>query len=123
VIAKVEPLTPARALRGPFDYLLTGDLEAVRVGSMLVVPFGRRRLLGVVVDLAGESEIAAERLTQPLAALEADVPEALVGLGLWVAREYVSTPARGLALVLPPGTGTGTGRPLRPRRSLRAALT
>jgi primosomal protein N' (replication factor Y) (superfamily II helicase) len=123
VIAKVEPLTPARALRGPFDYLLTGDLEAVGVGSMLVVPFGRRRLLGVVVDLAMESEIAAERLTQPLAALEADVPEALVGLGLWVAREYVSTPARGLALVLPPGTGTGTGRPLRPRRSLRAALT
>ena len=123
MIAKVEPLTPARALRGPFDYLLTGDLEAVGVGSMLVVPFGSRRLLGVVVDLARESDLDAERLVQPLAALEADVPEGLVGLGLWVAREYVSTPARGLALVLPPGTGTGTGRPLRPRRSLRAALT
>jgi primosomal protein N' (replication factor Y) (superfamily II helicase) len=123
VIAKVEPLTPARALRGPFDYLLTGDLETVGVGSMLVVPFGSRRLLGVVVDLARESDLDAGRLVQPLAALEADVPEGLVGLGLWVAREYVSTPARGLALVLPPGTGTGTGRPLRPRRSLRAALT
>ncbi|HVD59122.1 MAG TPA: primosomal protein N' [Thermoleophilaceae bacterium] len=123
MIAKVEPLTPARALRGPFDYLLTGDLEAVGVGSMLVVPFGSRRLLGVVVDLARESDLDAERLVQPLAALEADVPEGLVGLGLWVAREYVSTPARGLALVLPPGTGTGAGRPLRPRRSLRAAIT
>ena len=123
MIAKVEPLTPARALRGPFDYLLTGDLESVGVGSMLVVPFGRRRLLGVVVGLSEESEIARERLTQPLAALEADVPEELVGLGLWVAREYVSTPARGLALVLPPGTGTGSGRPVIPRRSLRAALT
>ena len=31
--------------------------------------------------------------------------------------------ARGLALVLPPGTGTGAGRPLVPRRSLRAGLT
>ncbi len=90
---------------------------------MLVVPFGRRRLLGVVVELAERSELPAERLVQPLAALEADVPEPLVRLGLWVAREYVSTPARGLALVLPPGTGTGAGRPLRPRRSLRAALT
>ena len=90
---------------------------------MLVVPFGRRRLLGVVVDLAEESELAPERLAEPLSALEADVPESLVRLGLWVAREYVSTPARGLALVLPPGTGTGSGRPLRPRRSLRAALT
>jgi primosomal protein N' (replication factor Y) (superfamily II helicase) len=123
VIAKVEPLTPARALRGPFDYRLAGALEGVGVGSMLVVPFGRRRLLGVVVDLAERSELPAERLVQPLAALEADVPEPLVRLGLWVAHEYVSTPARGLALVLPPGTGTGAGRPLRPRRSLRASLT
>jgi primosomal protein N' (replication factor Y) (superfamily II helicase) len=123
VIAKVEPLTPARALRGPFDYRLAGALEGVGVGSMLVVPFGSRRLLGVVVELAERSEIPPERLVQPLAALEADVPEQLVRLGLWVAREYVSTPARGLALVLPPGTGTGAGRPLLPKRSLRAALT
>jgi primosomal protein N' (replication factor Y) (superfamily II helicase) len=123
VIAKVEPLTPARALRGPFDYLLGDELAGVGVGSMLVVPFGRRRLLGVVVDLAGSSDVPAERLVEPLSALEADVPETLVRLGLWVAAEYVSTPARGLALVLPPGTGTGAGRPLRPRRSLRAALT
>jgi primosomal protein N' (replication factor Y) (superfamily II helicase) len=123
VIAKVEPLTPARALRGPFDYRLDGELAAAGVGSMLVVPFGRQRLLGVVVDLAEESELPPERLAEPLAMLEADVPQALVALGLWVAREYVSTPARGLALVLPPGTGTGAARPLVPRRSLRAALT
>ena len=123
MIAKVEPLTPARALRGPFDYRARRRPGGVGVGSMLVVPFGRRRLLGVVVDLAEESELPPERLAEPLAALEADVPEALVRLGLWVAREYVSTPARGLALVLPPGTGTGSARPLLPRRSLRAALT
>jgi primosomal protein N' (replication factor Y) (superfamily II helicase) len=123
VIAKVEPLTPARSLRGPFDYLLAGALEDVGVGSMLVVPFGRRRLLGVVVDVTPESELPPERLAEPIAALEADVPQSLVALGLWVAREYVSTPARGLALVLPPGTGTGAGRPLRPKRSLRAAIT
>ncbi len=123
VIAKVEPLTPARALRGPFDYRLGAELAGVGVGSMLVVPFGRRRLLGVVVDLAGSSDVPAERLVEPLSTLEADVPEALVRLGLWVASEYVSTPARGLALVLPPGTGTGSARPLVPRRSLRAELT
>ncbi len=122
MIAKVEPLTPARSLRGPFDYDL-GALEGVGVGSMLVVPFGRQRLLGVVVEVAEHSELPPERLVEPLAALEADVPPALVRLGLWVARQYVSTPARGLALVLPPGTGTGSARPLRPRRSLRAELT
>jgi primosomal protein N' (replication factor Y) (superfamily II helicase) len=123
VIAKVEPLTPARALRGPFDYLLGDALEGVGVGSMLVVPFGSRRLLGVVVELAAGSELPPDRLVEPLSALEADVPEPLVRLGLWVAQEYVSTPARGLALVLPPGTGTGSARPLRPRRALRATLT
>jgi primosomal protein N' (replication factor Y) len=123
VIAKVEPLTPARSLRGPFDYRLGGDLPGVEVGSMLVVPFGSRRLLGVVVDLAEESELPPERLAEPLQALEANVPAALVRLGLWLAHEYCSAPARGLALVLPPGTGTGSGRPLRPKSSLRAELT
>jgi primosomal protein N' (replication factor Y) len=123
VIAKVEPLTPARSLRGPFDYRLDEALEHVGIGSMLVVPFGRRRLLGVVVGMAEESELPLERLAAPIAALEADVPKSLVALGLWVAHEYVSTPARGLALVLPPGTGTGAGRPLVPKRSLRAAIT
>ena len=123
MIAKVEPLTPARSLRGPFDYRLGGDMAGVSVGSMLVVPFGPRRLLGVVVDLAEESDLPPERLAEPLRALEADVPPALVRLGLWLAREYCSAPARGLALVLPPGTGTGAGRPLKARSSLHAALT
>ena len=123
MIAKVEPLTPARSLRGPFDYRLADEFGDVGVGSMLVVPFGPRRLLGVVVEVAEESELPPERLAEPISALEADVPPALVRLGLWVAREYVSTPARGLALVLPPGTGTGAARPLKRRRSLRAELT
>ena len=91
MIARVERLTPARSLRGPFDYRLVGALEDVGVGSMLVVPFGRRRLLGVVVDVSEESELPLERLAEPIAALEADVPQSLVTLGLWVAREYVST--------------------------------
>jgi len=123
VIAKVEPLTQARALRGPFDYLLGGSMEGVGVGSVLTIPFGNRRMLGVVVEVAEESELPPERLAEPLSALEADVPPELVSLGLWVAQEYVSTPARGLSLVLPPGTGTGVAKPTAARRSLAATLT
>ena len=123
MIAKVEPLTAARSLRGPFDYSLGAAHADVGIGSMLLVPFGRQRLLGVVVEVAEESELPPERLAEPLAALEADVPADLVRLGLWIANEYVSTPARGLALVLPPGTGTGAGRGLAVRRSLTAAIT
>jgi primosomal protein N' (replication factor Y) (superfamily II helicase) len=109
-IAKVEPLTTARVLRGPFDYALPDEMDGVGVGSVLVVPFGRRRVLGVVVGVADSSELPPERLAEPIEALEAGVPAELVGLGLWAAREYCSTPARGLGLVLPPGTGAGGQR-------------
>ncbi len=109
-IAKVEPLTTARALRGPFDYRLPERLGDVGVGTVLEVPFGHRRVLGVVVELAERSALPPERLAEPIAALEAGAPPELVRLGLWVAREYCSTPARGLELVLPPGTSSARGQ-------------
>jgi primosomal protein N' (replication factor Y) len=123
VIAKVEPLTPARALRGPFDYRLPGEMSEVDVGSMLIIPFGRRRMLGVVVGVTERSELPPERLVEPLAALDRGVPAELVRLGLWVAEEYCSTPARGLALVLPPGAGTGALPRVGIRRALAARIT
>jgi len=121
VIAKVEPLTTARALRGPFDYRLPAAMADLEVGSVVRVPFGRQRALGVVVELAETSELPPERLAEPLEALEAGVPSELVRLGLWVASEYCSTPSRGLQLVLPPGTGTG-GQRVRSQTELRAEI-
>ena len=98
-------MTTARALRGPFDYRLPEELRdgAVGVGSMLVVPFCRREVLGVVVGLAESSEVAAEKLLAPLRALELGVPAEMVALAEWIAAEYCSTLARALGLVLPPG--------------------
>jgi primosomal protein N' (replication factor Y) len=102
-IAQVEPMTTARVLRGPFDYRLSEELsETVTVGSMLVVPFGRREILGVVTALADHSEISEEKLLAPLRALELGVPIDLVALAEWLAEEYCSTLARALSLVLPP---------------------
>jgi primosomal protein N' (replication factor Y) (superfamily II helicase) len=107
-IAQVEPLTTARALRGPFDYRLPQELRGgvVDIGSMLVVPFARRHVLGVVVGLAERSEIAEEKLLAPLRALDEGppaLPVELVALAEWIAAEYCSTIARALTLVLPPG--------------------
>src|ERR1039458_1147711 len=98
-------MTSARAMRGPFDYRLPPELRGgvVDVGSMLVVPFGRREVLGVVVGLTDTSEVAEEKLLAPLRALELGVPVELVALAEWIAAEYCSTIARALALVLPPG--------------------
>jgi primosomal protein N' (replication factor Y) (superfamily II helicase) len=86
------------------------------------VPFGRRRMLGVVVGLAEQSDVPADRLVEPLTALDPEVPAELVRLGLWVAEEYCSTPARGLGLVLPPGTGRGARPRVRARKVLSAEL-
>ncbi|MFN8162377.1 MAG: primosomal protein N' [Solirubrobacterales bacterium] len=120
-ILKVEPLTTARSLRGPFDYRRPAAMETLGVGSVVRVPFGPRRLLGVVVEVAEASELPPERLAEPIEALEAGAPPELVELGLWVGREYCSTPSRGLRLVLPPGTGTG-GRTVRSKVELRAEI-
>jgi primosomal protein N' (replication factor Y) len=121
-IARVEPLTTARALRGPFDYRVPEEMAEVGVGSVLRVPFGRRRVLGVVVELAESSELPPERLAEPIEALEAGARPELVRLGLWVGREYCSTPSRGLSLVLPPGTGAA-GQRVRARRELLVEAT
>jgi primosomal protein N' (replication factor Y) (superfamily II helicase) len=124
VIAKVEPLLTTRSVSGPFDYRLPGSMEEVGVGSVLVVPFGRRRVVGVVVGLAERSELPEARLAEPVEALEAGVPPDLVELGRWVGEEYCSTPARGLGLVLPPGTGTGAeARRVRPLVELEVEAT
>ncbi len=98
-VVKVEPITTARALRGPFDYLRP---DGVGIGSVLVVPFGHRDVVGVVVDVADGSQLADERLVAPRRVLDHDLPPELVALALWMAEEYCSTPARALALVSPP---------------------
>jgi primosomal protein N' (replication factor Y) (superfamily II helicase) len=113
VIARVEPLTTTRRLSGPFDYRVDG--LALEIGSVVRVPFGRQALDGVVVGLAECSEVPEERLVTPTAVRDDALPPELVELALWLAREYCSTPARALQLVLPP--------PGRPRRTLWAEPT
>ncbi len=119
-IARVEPLTTTRAVKGPFDYRLPGgEGPKIGVGSLLVIPFGGRLVHGVVTELAARSELADERLVGPERVLPLSVPPDLVALARWLAREYCSTFARALALMLAPGATTGAA----PRRVLVAELT
>jgi primosomal protein N' (replication factor Y) (superfamily II helicase) len=119
VIARVEPLTRTRAVRGPFDYRLGPGHAEVRVGSLLRVPFNHRTELGIVVELASRSELAPDRLAEPEAVLAAGIPPDLVALAAWMAHEYCSTPARALGLVLAPGATGGASA----KKALVAELT
>jgi primosomal protein N' (replication factor Y) len=120
VIARVQPLTRTRAVRGPFDYRLPDAIaDAVAVGSLLRIPFAHRRALGVVVELAAHSELDLDALAEPEQIVGAGLTPELVALAEWMAREYCSTPARALSLMLPPGAAAGRGA----KRALIASLT
>ena len=94
-VVKVEPITTARVLRGPFDYIAP---EGAVVGTRLIVPFGRRDVPGVVTGLAPDSE---HELVAPRRVLDPPLPRELVELAFWLADEYCSTPARALSLLAP----------------------
>jgi primosomal protein N' (replication factor Y) (superfamily II helicase) len=118
-IARVEPLTRTRAVRGPFDYRLRPDQSGVEVGSLLRVPFGRRVTLGIVLELSDHSELDGDRLAEPAAVLAPAIPPDLVSLARWMANEYCSTMARALSLVLAPGATDGA----KPKQVLVAGAT
>jgi len=95
-VAQVEPITTARVLRGPFDYICP---EGAAVGSVVTVPFAGRELLAVVTALKNSSE---HKLSEPKELLAISLPADLVALGPWIADQYCSTPARAYSLMLPP---------------------
>ena len=95
-VAQVEPITTARVLRGPFDYICPDGAD---VGSVMVVPFAGRDLLAVVTALKDSSE---HELSEAIELLPVSLPSDLVALGPWLADEYCSTPARAYSLMLPP---------------------
>ena len=123
VIAKVEPLTPARALRGPFDYRLSGELAGVGVGSMLVVPFGRRRLLGVVVDLAGSSDCRRSGWSSRSRRSRPTCPRRSSGWGCGWHRSTCRRPRAASRWCCRPGPAPARRGRCGRARSLRAELT
>jgi primosomal protein N' (replication factor Y) len=120
-IARVVPLTRTRAIKGLFDYRLNGVRQTgdVGVGSLVEVPFGGRKVAGVVAELAARSELDDDRLAEIGSVLPLRLPGDLVELAQWIAAEYCSTPARALSMLLPPGAERGAGH----RQTLLAMIT
>ncbi len=97
-LAEIVPLTP---VEGTFTYVLPAGFE-VAVGSRVVVPFGRRSVMGVVVerseDEAGDLKDVAEVLDeQPTFSGE------LLELTRWIADYYLCAWGDVLRAALPKG--------------------
>jgi primosomal protein N' (replication factor Y) len=101
-LAAVIPLVPAWRVDKTFTYAIPEELEAsVEIGSLVRVPFGHRKVRGVVVELAdgdaGELE-AILKLVFPAPVAPQPMPQVLD----WIARRY--TTPRGVVFdrVVPP---------------------
>ncbi len=85
----------------PFTYQIPeGLLGCVSVGCRVAVPFGKRELSGVVVDLLEQSDVARTRAIREVA--DAFAAPALLDLARWIASYYGCSRGEAMQSVLPP---------------------
>ena len=90
------------ALDREFDYLVPGELAAqVRVGSIVRIPFGRRRARGFVTGLADRSDFPNLKSIEALVDGPALFDEAMLRLARWVAEYYAAPFESAIAAILP----------------------
>lgn len=103
-VARVVIDVPARALTEPFDYAVSPDLaDVIGVGMPVAVPFGPRRAVGYVVELADASEYEGALRSVDAILGTALFDEHALELARWIAHEYVAPLSEALRLFLPPG--------------------
>ena len=89
LIVRVAVLSP---LRRTFDYLVTDEFAAAppQRGCRVRVPFGKREVIGLVIEQTHKSDFAIEKLKPVLAVIDAEplLPESLFKLFIWAANYY-----------------------------------
>ena len=101
-------------LRRVFDYTpqpTPADSAEVapRPGVRIEVPFGRRRLIGILLSVAADSEVSADKLRQALAILDTEpvFDPVTFGLLLWAADYYHHPIGEVFAAALPASVRAG----------------
>ena len=90
------------ALRKEFDYFIPPDLAGkVDVGSRVQVPFGARKVLGVVTAVAEESAHARLKPILKIIGAQTLVTPKVIKLANWMANYYCCAPEIALKSVLP----------------------
>jgi len=94
--------TPLRRL---FDYLPPEDcdLDQLQPGVRVLVPFGRRQLVGVLLEVTEHSDVPANKLKSALAILDQTppLPKQLFRLARWGASYYQHSIGEALSQALP----------------------
>lgn len=92
-------------LRRLFDYRAPAGIarSALQPGMRLRVPFGRREMIGILVEITDHSDVPEDRLKPAIALLdhEAPLPPALFKLCLWTAQYYQHSLGDTLSWALP----------------------
>jgi primosomal protein N' len=103
--ALVVPLVPAWRIDAPFDYLVPDHLSEKAVpGALVRVPFGGRRVRGLVVAVDNSGQ-PSERVLEEILAVSFAVPIAPpphLDLVDWIAERYVAPRGRAYRLAVPP---------------------
>src|SRR5262245_22508184 len=90
------------ALRKEFDYFIPAELAGkVDVGSRVQVPFGPRKVLGVVTAIAEESAHAQLKAIIKIIGAQTLVTPKVLQLARWIADYYCCAPEIALKSILP----------------------
>ena len=88
--------------QAPFTYRMPAGVPVPERGVRVQVPFGSRRMIGVVVGAATEAEGRALKEVAQVLDESPLVEPALLDLAGWMADHYLAPPGECLRLVLPP---------------------
>ena len=97
-------------LRQLYDFLVPESLPSVVVGSRVKVPFGARKLIGIVVEIKGQSDYPIHKLKCVLEVLDDDSlfePELWTTLQ-WLSRYYLAPVGEVFDLAIPSKLRQGT---------------
>lgn len=103
-VARVIVDVPSRDTDRTFDYIIPDRLQGwVEVGSRVAVPFGPRKLQGIVTGLAEDADIDYAKLKPLDDLLDATPPLSaeLVELGEWISRRWLCPLTVALQAMLP----------------------
>jgi primosomal protein N' (replication factor Y) len=88
----------------PYTYAVPARLDDLAAGEAVLVGFGRRQALGVILGPAGDpGEVAVKPISERVRADGPLLPPLSLALARWIASEYLAPPALVIRSMLPPG--------------------